>query len=220
MNGREKSTHSFSSCRNSPDLSLSVEQEESHTRIHGDSSKILINGPSLNTLINIHYHGRDQDYSTLPLLASDQENGHIQPQSALVAATSAGTVMQDSVQDAELCCSTRHGDIKLTGGSPSLAEIYKKHEIRWRVCKRCGGQDEAQECFRSELVLGMEHCLCSTIERERRRLDHWYSSSLETGGISSSNTAARDCSISPPIEESNTHSSAKLIMNGEEYFTS
>ena len=69
-------------------------------------------------------------------------------------------------QNGILCSSTSFSDqtSALVVGSASLAaKVYEMHQIRWKVCKRYGtNQDESQDAFESELVLGVDHCfMCS-----------------------------------------------------------
>ena len=49
--------------------------------------------------------------------------------------------------------------------SHCLADVYRMHGIRWKLCKKCGinnQQDEPQDAFESELVLGADQCyMCS-----------------------------------------------------------
>ena len=55
----------------------------------------------------------------------------------------------------------------LVVGSAShrLADVYRMHGIRWKLCKKCGinnQQHESQDAFESELVLGADQCfVCS-----------------------------------------------------------
>ena len=55
----------------------------------------------------------------------------------------------------------------LVVGSAShcLADVYRMNGIRWKLCNGCGinnQQDESQDAFASELVLGVDQCsMCS-----------------------------------------------------------
>lgn len=49
----------------------------------------------------------------------------------------------------------------------SLSEMYKNHNIRWTTCKICEVGDLTQERFTSELVLGVDHCLCSLVGKQQ-----------------------------------------------------
>ena len=64
----------------------------------------------------------------------------------------------------------------LVVGSAShcLAAVYRMNGIRWKLCKKCGinnQQDESQDAFESELVLGTDQCFmcsanCITVQQQ------------------------------------------------------
>ena len=63
----------------------------------------------------------------------------------------------------------------LVVGSAShcLADVYRMHGIRWKLCNGCGinnQQDEPQDAFESELVLGADQCsMCSAKYKEQQQ---------------------------------------------------
>jgi hypothetical protein len=80
-----------------------------------------------------------------------------------------------------LCSSTGAGFsgevCALVVGSASLAEVYKLHGIKWKLCKECGvNQQQQQEGshdaqFESELVLGVDHCcMCKAKEQQQQEM--------------------------------------------------
>ena len=141
---------------------------------------------------------------------------------------------ETEVEDGSLCNSTRFEVCALVMGSGSLAKVYKKYRIRWKYCKRCGTKDESQNVFESELVLGVDHCLvCSAIEQQQKRIeDHHHGMNDSTYVVEDNHTPtlsivtlAKDCytydshEMTSPILESNPHTSARLIIDGKDYYT-
>jgi hypothetical protein len=79
-----------------------------------------------------------------------------------------------------LCSSTGAGfsgeACALVVGSASLAEVYKLHGIKWKLCKECGVNQQQQEGshdaqFESELVLGVDRCCkCKAKEQQQQEM--------------------------------------------------
>ena len=80
-----------------------------------------------------------------------------------------------TVQNSILCSSTSFSDqtSALVVGSTSLARVYEMRQIRWKLCRRCGiSQDESQDAFESELVLGVDHCfMCSMKKLQQQEFE-------------------------------------------------
>ena len=174
---------------------------------HGTPSKILITGSSLkrfSSLTDVYYYG-----------CHSFSSNKSRPQTA-TAATRTTIQVQDAATDPAHICR-----LEVTAGSTSLAEVCEKYKIRWKNCKKCGGEnDHTQETrFKSELVLGAEHCLCSTIEHQRQLMENCYSSCTNNSDNTNSSTMTGEDCLSLPILENDTCSSAILIINGLEYFT-
>ena len=80
-----------------------------------------------------------------------------------------------TLQNGILCSSTSFSDqtSALVVGSTSLARVYEMYQIRWKLCRRCGiNQDESQDAFESELVLGvnLNHCfMCSRPVKKQQK---------------------------------------------------
>ena len=61
----------------------------------------------------------------------------------------------------------------LVVGSASLADVYRMHRIRWKFCQRCGinnQQDESQDGFESELVLGADYCIMCLAKKQQQEM--------------------------------------------------
>lgn len=212
MDNHRELSHSL---YHSTDLPLSVNEVG-----HGVSSQCLISGASAPmrflSLTDAYYC--DQDHLN-SLLVSDNMDSHILNSQPMIAAVTTASSPR-TMQDVTLSRSTRIEGIRLVTGQLRPAEICEKHKIRWKVCKKCDSKDETpQEGFKSELVLGVAHCLCSTTEHQKQHVDHFCSNVTNTNSRHDI-THQDNNGSSLPIPESHSHSSAKMIVNGVEYFTS
>lgn len=99
---------------------------------------------------------------------------------------------EETAEKAILCSSTGAGisgeacALVVGSASYSLAEVYKLHGIRWKLCKKCGvNQQQQQEeegshdaQFESELVLGVDHCgMCKAKEQQQEMIKGCHSES-------------------------------------------
>lgn len=88
-----------------------------------------------------------------------------------------------------------------------LSKLYKDHSIRWKTCKTCRAEDPTQDSFVSELVLGVDHCLCSVVGKQQEGLIDNHCKGKADGVQTSksdpgSHSAHRDRYNHPSIEKS------------------
>ena len=96
------------------------------------------------------------------------------------------------VHNSILWSSTSYSDqtSALVVGSTSLARVYEMHQIRWKLCKRCGiNQDKSQDAFESELVLGVDHCFMCSMKKQQQEFEPFKDS---PGGKSDNTCTAKE----------------------------
>ena len=209
---------SVNSCNHLTSFSCLSEEEMD---LNSSSEVLLDDGTSLRTnSSNINQHFIDEqllEANTHPHTCTDLET---QPS----ASSSVPAMEQNCQQQFNL---TRFPDNTVSlKGSTGLIKTYKNCKIRWQTCTLCvNDSHEIQSSYKSELVLGAEHCLCAAIKHQWQLLAVAMDNSrLGTVTMSySANSCSHlqvqvDQSCATSVQESNTDLNAKMIVNGKEYY--
>ena len=152
---------------------LPLSQEET-THLH--SSGILSMWSSLKRFTSLADQVSQQEVASMMGTAS-----------TLVSSTKTDMMVQES--------NFSHQNSRSVMCTNNLSKMYKSHNIRWTTCKICRAEDLTQESFVSELVLGVDYCLCSLIGKHQEHLTNSYFSGKIDGDqvqISNSDSGSRD----------------------------